>query len=140
MRDRLKVILLSFFLLAGSSFLQEVQAQDQVITNIRDAMKAGSSRELARHFSDMVDLNIKTRLYSFSDDDITKDKTPFVLKQFFDKYPNADYSTVHQGSSEDGISFTIGRYSYDSGKARVWIVLKKTGNEYKVTKFSLEEE
>lgn len=140
MRERLKVVLLLVFFLLAGSMVQQAQAQDQVIMNIRDAMKAGSSRELARHFSEMVDLSISTRLYSFSDNDITRDKTPFILKQFFDKYPNADYSTVHQGSSEDGISFTIGTFTYEGGKARVWIVLKESAGGYKVTKFSLEEE
>lgn len=135
MRDRIKIVLLVFFLMTGSSLLQESYAQTSVITNVRDAIKAGSSRELTRHFNDMVELNIEGKTGTY-----TKEQATFVLKEFFDKYPSSDFQYIHQGASEDGTQYAIGRYSFDTGSFRVFMLVKKVNADYKVKLLNIAEE
>ena len=115
--------------------LQESHAQTSVITNVRDAIKAGSSRELTRNFSDMVELNIEGKTGNY-----TKEQATFVLKEFFDKYPSSDFLYIHQGASDDGTQYAIGRYTHDSGSFRVFMLVKKVNSDYKVKLLNIAEE
>lgn len=135
MRDRFKLILLVILFMAGGSFLQESHAQTSVVTNVRDAIKAGSSRELTRHFNDMVELNIEGKTGNY-----TKEQATFVLKEFFDKYPSSDFQYIHQGASEDGTQYAIGRYSFETGSFRVFMLVKKVNNDFKVKLLNIAEE
>lgn len=123
-------------MLAGSSVHTECAAQSSVITNVRNAIKAGSSRELTKHFNDMVELNIEGKTGNY-----TKEQSTFVLKEFFDKYPSSDFQYIHQGASEDGTQYAIGRYSYDTGSFRVFMLVKQiNGGDYKVKLLNIAEE
>ena len=135
MQHKLKVLLLVFFLISGSGLWLEGQAQTSVITNVRDAIRAGSSRELTRHFNDMVELNIEGKSGTY-----TREQATFVLKEFFDKYPTSDFTYIHQGASEDGTQYAIGRYSFDTGSFRVFMLVKKVNNEFKVKLLNIAEE
>ena len=135
MRTLISTFIVFFFFITGSSLLQESYAQTSVITNVRDAVKAGSSRELTRNFSDMVELNIEGKTGNYS-----KEQATFVLKEFFDKYPTSDFLYIHQGASEDGTQYAIGRYTHDSGSFRVFMLVKKVNNEFKVKLLNIAEE
>ena len=135
MSKKIKIIFVFLFLLTGSAIVQESKAQSSVITNVRDAIKAGSSRELTRNFNDMVELNIEGKTGNY-----TKEQATFVLKEFFDKYPPSDFLYIHQGASEDGTQYAIGRYSHDSGSFRVFMLVKKVNNEFKVKLLNIAEE
>ncbi len=135
MRKNFKIIFVFLLFITGSSLFNESQAQTSVITNVRDAIKAGSSRELTRNFSDMVELNIEGKTGNY-----TKEQATFVLKEFFDKYPTSDFLYIHQGASEDGTQYAIGRYSHDSGSFRVFMLVKKVNSEFKVKLLNIAEE
>lgn len=135
MRERMKAIFLALFIMTAGSLLQETHAQNSVITQVRDAIRAGSSRELTRHFSDMVELNIEGKTGNY-----TKEQATFVLKEFFDKYSTSDFQYIHQGASEDGTQYAIGRYSYDTGSFRVFMLVKKVNSDYKVKLLNIAEE
>lgn len=135
MRKSIKVIFLVLFMMSAGSLLQDIYAQSSVITQVRDAIRAGSSRELTRHFSDMVELNIEGKTGNY-----TKEQATFVLKEFFDKYPSSDFQYIHQGASEDGTQYAIGRYSYDTGSFRVFMLVKKVNSDYKVKLLNIAEE
>lgn len=136
MRTSFKVLVVVFLMLAGSSLYTECAAQSSVITNVRNAIKAGSSRELTRHFNDMVELNIEGKIGNY-----TKEQSTFVLKEFFDKYPSSDFQYIHQGASEDGTQYAIGRYSHDTGSFRVFMLVKQVNSgDYKVKLLNIAEE
>jgi hypothetical protein len=136
MRISIKVFLVVFLIMAGSSLFIECKAQSSVITNVRNAIKTGSSRELTRHFSDMVELNIEGKTGNY-----TKEQATFVLKEFFDKYPSNDFQYIHQGGSEDGTQYAIGRYTHDTGSFRVFMLVKQVNsNDYKVKLLNIAEE
>lgn len=135
MRACIKTILVVFFLVASHGLFQEARAQATVITNVRDAIRAGSARELTRHFNDMVELNIEGKEGNYS-----KEQATFVLKEFFDKHPGSDFTYIHQGASEDGTQYAIGRYAHASGSFRVFMLIKQVSGQYKVKLLNVAEE
>lgn len=111
------------------------RAQDEVINNVRAAIKAGSSRELSRHLNNVVELSINGEKSSYS-----RTQAEFVLKDFFTKYPPRDFQYTHQGSSRDGLKYAIGTYTYDRGTFMIYMVIKQFGGEYRVDIINFSEE
>jgi len=112
-----------------------LRAQDEVINNVRAAIKAGSSRELSRHLNNVVELSINGEKSSYS-----RTQAEFVLKDFFSKYPPRDFQYTHQGSSRDGLKYAIGTYTYDRGTFMIYMVIKQFGGEYRVDIINFSEE
>lgn len=126
------LIVLVFFC---NSFPQPANAQSAVINDLRTALKTGSSRELVKHFNNMVELNFDGDKSNYS-----KSQAEIVLKEFFKKYPSDDFQLIHQGASKQGLTYVIGMYTFESGSFRVLILIKKFNNAYLVDniKFSRE--
>jgi ribosomal protein L3 len=110
-------------------------AQSDVITNVRTAMKTGSSKELSRHFNEMVELNINGNKSSYS-----KTQAEFVLKDFFKNNPPVDFQYVHQGASKEGIKYAIGKYTYNDGSFRVLVLVKQIKGNYLVDLIDFSKE
>jgi len=110
-------------------------AQNEVINNVRDALKTGSSRELSKYLNNTVEISINGEKSSYS-----RNQAEFVLKDFFNKYPSQSFRYVHQGSSKEGIKYTVGTYTYDRGEFRVFMIIKQIGGAYLVDKIDFNEE
>ena len=110
-----------------SSLGIEGMAQNDVINNVRTAMKSGSSKELSQYFGSMVELNFDGEKSSYS-----RSQAEFVLKDFFKKNPPIDFQYIHQGASKQGFKYVIGKYSVSNGSFRIWILFKKDENTYYV--------
>lgn len=135
-----KKIILMFVMVGLAAALaaaHTMQASPGVMNGVRDAIRAGNSRELTRHFSDMVELTILDKSGNY-----TKEQATFVLKEFFDKNPPSSFSFIHQGASGDGTQYAIGRYAYGSGSSyRIFMLVKKgEGNTFKVKLLNIAEE
>ena len=113
----------------------EAKAQSEVINNIRAALKAGSSKEFVKNFNTMVELNFEGEKSNYS-----KSQSELVLKEFFKKYPPTDFQYIHQGSSKQGLTYVIGKYTFESGSFRVWILIKKFGENYLVDSIDFSRE
>ena len=109
--------------------------QSEVINNVRSAIKAGSSKELSKYLGDMISLEIEGVQSNYS-----KTQAEYVLKDFFKKYPPNDFQYVHQGASEGGLKYAIGRYSYDGGSFRVVLRSKNIDGTYKVSSLDFTKE
>jgi len=116
--------LLIVFITAGT---QQARAQDEVISNVRTAIKTGSSRELSQYFGSIVELNFDGEKSSYS-----KSQAEFVLKDFFKKNPPKDFEYIHQGSSKQGFRYVIGNYTIENSSFRIWILFKKDNERYYV--------
>ena len=99
--------------------------QGDVINNVRAALKAGSSKELTKYFNQTVELNFDGEKASYS-----KTQAEFVLKDFFKKYSPVDFQFIHQGASKQGFKYAIGKYTYNNGSFRVWILFKHSDGQY----------
>ena len=117
-------IALTFFLffIAQTAF-----SQSPVINNVRAALKAGSAKELVKNFNNAVELNFDGEKSSYS-----RTQAEFVLKDFFKKYPPSDFEYIHQGSSQQGLTYVIGKYSFEGGSFRVLMYIKKINDSYLV--------
>jgi len=102
-------------------------SQGDVISNVRAALKAGSSKELVKNLYKTTDLDFDGDNSSFG-----KTQAEVVLKDFFKKNPPTDFKIIHQGASKAGSPYVIGQYSCKSGSYRVWIRLKEEGTDYRV--------
>ena len=99
--------------------------QEDVINTARLALKTGSSKELAKYFNKMVELNIDGEKSNYS-----KTQAEFVLRDFFKKFPPTDFQYIHQGASREGLKYAIGRYTYPNGSFRVYMLVKKFDSNY----------
>ncbi len=99
--------------------------QEVVIDNAKTAIKSGSSKELSKYCNRVVEL-------SFDGDKATYSKTQaeFVLRDFFKKYPPTDFEYIHQGASREGLRYAIGKYSFDKGSFRVYMLIKEFGQDF----------
>ncbi|PCH99133.1 MAG: hypothetical protein COB85_00665 [Bacteroidetes bacterium] len=99
------------------------------------AIRAGNAKELAKHFSKNIDLNIPG-----SEGVYSKTQAELIMKEFFSMYKTISFSTLHQGSSKDGAKYTIGNLKTDKGIFRLYYYMKKTSDVYYIHEFSLNEE
>ncbi|MDQ3393467.1 MAG: DUF4783 domain-containing protein [Bacteroidota bacterium] len=124
------IIIFSFLFLNISA-----HAQSDVISNVKTAMKSGSSKELSKYFNDMVELNINGTKTSYS-----KTQAEFVMKDFFKNHPASDFQYVHQGASKEGIKYAIGKYTYNDGSFRVLVLIKQIKGNYLVDLIDFSKE
>ncbi len=122
-------------LLASLSVSFQTKAQQEIINNLRTALKTGSSKELVRNFNNMVELNFEGEKSNYS-----RAQAELVLKEFFKKYPPTDFQFIHQGSSKQGLTYVIGKYTFDDGSYRVWILIKKFQDKYLVDSIDFSRE
>lgn len=127
------------FLIVGFIFCislpVDVSAQSEVINNVRTALKTGSSKELVKSFNAMVELNFEGEKSNYS-----RSQAELVLKEFFKKYPATDFQYIHQGASKQGLTYVIGKYTFENGSFRVWILIKKFEDTYLVDSIDFSRE
>jgi hypothetical protein len=110
-------------------------AQADIFAPMKDALKAGSAKELAKYFNQSVDINLEGEVNTYS-----KAQAEFVLRDFFKKYPSSDFSIEHTGSSKSGLQYAIGSYKSNNDKFNVLIRVKQTANTYLIHEISFVKE
>lgn len=110
-------------------------AQTDVIAQVRETLKAGSSKELAKYLHQNVDVTIEGNLQNYS-----KAQAEFVFRDFFKQHPPSDFSIIHQGSSKGGQPFAIGQYRSGNETFRVFIKVKATTNQQYLHEISFSKE
>jgi hypothetical protein len=112
-----------------------VLGQSDVIGQIRETIKAGSSKELSKYLYQTVDVTIDGKVESFS-----KAQAEFVFRDFFRQHPPAEFSVIHQGSSKGGQPFAIGQYKSGTDVYRVFMKIKSAGNQQLLHEISFSKE
>lgn len=118
----LKQFAVVFSLLLVVVFMSGGQAvaQGSVMDGVKSAMKAGSSKDLSRNFSSVVELTLDGKeATSYSNT-----QAEFVMKNFFSKNAPVDFTYSHQGSSDKGQQYAIGTYSSKAGSYTVLVRMK----------------
>ncbi len=110
-------------------------AQDDVMTNVKVQLKAGSSKGMAQYLNDIVEISIDGEKGNYS-----KTQAEFVLKDFFKKNPPSDYITIHKGASKEGLNYMIGKYSCPGGTYRVYVVVKQFKGNYLIDTIDFSKE
>jgi len=135
MEKSIKFYFLGITLIFSLILNLNAQAQSEVINNMRAALKAGSSKEFVKNFNTMVELNFEGEKSNYS-----KSQAELVLKEFFKKYPPTDFQYIHKGASKQGLTYVIGKYTFENGSFRVWILIKKFEDIYLVDSIDFSRE
>jgi hypothetical protein len=120
-----------FFIL--SSHL--IWAQAEIFEPMKDALKAGNAKELAKYFNQSVDINLEGEVNTYS-----KAQAEFVLREFFKKHPTSDFSIEHTGSSKSGLQYAIGNYKSNNDQFNVLLRVKQAGVVYLIHEISFVKE
>jgi len=108
---------LAFFLF--SLITLTIQAQSDIVNQVKETIKAGSAKELSGFLNQTVDVTIDGTVQSYS-----KAQAEFVFRDFFKQHPPSEFSIIHQGSSKGGQPFAIGQYKSDAETYRVFMKIK----------------
>ncbi|HEX5170731.1 MAG TPA: DUF4783 domain-containing protein [Cyclobacteriaceae bacterium] len=111
------------------------QAQKDVISQVRETIKAGSAKELSKFMNQSVDVMIDEQLQTYS-----KPQAEFVLRDFFKAHPASEFNIIHQGSSKGGQPFAIGLYKSGSDTYRVFMKIKNDGGQQLVHEIRFSKE
>ncbi len=103
---------------------------DGIIT----ALKKGNAGELAKYFSDNVELAL-----SDLDDIYSKNQAELIIKDFFSKHPPTGFNILHKGGKESS-RYAIGNLSTSNGKFRVTILIKIKENISLINQLRIEKE
>jgi hypothetical protein len=111
----------------------DAQGQNEIMDNVRSALKTGSSRELATMFNSDFELLISAKKYD-------KKNGEEAIKSFFQTYPPDNFEYLHKGASKSGsLSYSIGHYESKGKKYRVVLRFKDSGKGYEIHKLELSE-
>ena len=110
-------------------------AQSEVVDNIKIAMKAGSSKELSKYFSNNVDVTIDGDIQPFS-----RTQAEYELRDFFKNHVPDNFTIIHQGASKGGLHFAIGQYVSKSDTFRIFFRIKGTEGKYLIHEITIDKE
>lgn len=124
------VVVLAFCFATQKSF-----AQDAIFDPIRDVIKTGSAKEMAKYLNQNIEINIEGNVNTYS-----KAQAEFVFRDFFKKHPPTSFNVVHKGASKGGQQFAIGRYISDSDSYNVLMLVKEVSGTYLIHEISFVKE
>jgi hypothetical protein len=113
----------------------DVKAQNPIFDPIKDVLKTGSAKEMAKHLNQSIDINMEGNVNTYS-----KTQAEFVFRDFFKKHPPTDFAIVHTGSSKGGLQFAIGRYLSGSDSYSVLMRVKDVSGAYLIHEISFVKE
>jgi hypothetical protein len=116
-------------------FSAQAQTSDEIVNSSKAGLRAGSSKDIATYFSNLVELSLLGEKSSYS-----KSHAEVLLKEFFKKYPPVDFQYIHQGSSKEGLKYAIGKYSYNGGSFRVYLLIKQFSGNYLIDTLEFSKE
>jgi hypothetical protein len=129
-----KYLSIIVFALASLHSIQ-VSAQADIISQVKETIKAGSAKELSKYLNQTVDVTLNDGPQSYS-----KAQAEFVFRDFFKQHPPAEFTLIHQGTSKGGQIFGIGQYKSGSETYRVYMKIKAADNQQLVHEISFAKE
>jgi hypothetical protein len=133
MKSRRYIILFSLsFLIIGFSC---TICRADIFDDIAIAIKSGNSKEVARYFSERVEMKAGD-----NEDIYSKTQAEIILKDFFDKNTPVNFVIKHKGASQKGLSYVIGLFQTSNGSYRTMIRFKQVGNQMLIQELRFEKE
>ena len=119
MRSKTLFAGLLFFTVSIGVFAQSAD----IISQVKETIKAGSAKELSKFLNQNVDVTLEGKVQSYS-----KTQAEFVLRDFFKQHPPNEVNIIHQGSSKGGQTFAIFQYKSGDDTFRLFMKIKGSGN------------
>jgi hypothetical protein len=109
------------FFLVGFLMLNtlNLSAQTDIINQVKETIKAGSAKELAKYLNQTVYITIEGSVETYS-----KAQAEFVLRDFFKQHAPSEVSIIHQGQSKGGQPFAILQYKSGADVYRLFMKIK----------------
>jgi len=126
-----KAFVFAVFLLGNLNLL----AQGDVVSQVKETIKAGSAKELSNYLNQTVDVTIDGKVQSYS-----KAQAEFIFRDFFKQHQPNEFSIIHQGSSKGGQPFAIGQYKSGPDIYRVFMKIKTVNGAQLVHEISFVKE
>lgn len=117
------------------SVVQVFAQVTNVVELVKESIKAGSAKELAKYLNASVDVTIDGKPETYS-----RAQAEFVLRDFFKVNPPSEFNIIHQGQSKGGQPFAIGQYKSGANTFRVWMKIRVAGNQSFVQEISFVKE
>lgn len=114
-----------------------VKAQNDAFAGAKVALKSGNAKELARHFSQNIELIIESENVEM--DKVSQTQAELILRTFFQKNPPKDFVYVHQGASPEGSQYSTGAYQSAGKVYLVYIVVKQSGGRQRIDRIDFRE-
>ncbi len=121
-------------ILLANSLVLVAQEPTRIPGGISIAFKAGNAVELTKYMNSTVELLLLDK-----SDFYKKNVAETVLKDFFVNYPAKDFIIRHQGAKNDA-QYAIGILKTEKGDFRVYLLLKKVGQELLIHLVRIETE
>jgi hypothetical protein len=118
MKLNLTFLLMTFFIISMQLF-----GQSEIIHQVKEVIKTGNAKELAKHLNSSVDITLDGNMQSYN-----KAQAEFVLRDYFKQFPPSEVNIIHQGSSKGGQPFAILQYKSSSDMFRLFIKVKTVNN------------
>ena len=107
---------------------------DSISQEVTEAIRRGSSRDLARHFGSNVDLAIPG-----NDGTYSKAQAELIMRNFFSDNRPDSFTVNHQGASRDGSLYVIGTYETTRNRSyRIYFLIKKVSDNYFIHQLQFE--
>jgi hypothetical protein len=120
MRFKISIAIVLFTIVSLAAITQD---QTKIPAGISLAIKAGNATELSKYMNSTVELLLLDK-----EDFYKKNVAETILKDFFNEYHTKDFIIRHQGARNDA-QYAIGNLETEKGSFRVYILLKKVGQE-----------
>jgi hypothetical protein len=130
----IRYIILSVFTACALVNIDSI-AQTDVVSEVKETIKAGSAKELANYLNPTIDVTIDNTVQTYS-----KAQAEFVFRDFFKQHPATEFNIIHQGSSKGGQPFAIGQYKSGTDTYRVFMKIKTASNKQLVHEISFVKE
>ena len=130
----MKKILIAGLAVWLMTFMQVFAQGSSVVEQVKESIKAGSAKELAKYLNTSVDVTIDGKPDTYS-----KAQAEFVLRDFFKANPPSEFNIIHQGQSKGGQPYAIGQYTSGANTFRVWMKIKVVGNQSLVQEISFDK-
>ena len=125
------IILIAISTTISASFI--FNSQNDIITDIGNAIKSGVAANVSKYFNSTLDLTTPDNEGTYS-----KTQAELILKDFFTKNPPESFTINHSGASNDGSLYSIGTYVSGSESFRTYFLLKKSGTSSLIQKLEFE--
>ncbi len=104
-----------------------------LVDDIAAAIRAGSSKDLAKYFGTTVEI-----ILPGSDGTFSKAQAEMIMKNFFAKSAPVSFVINQKSNSTGGAQFIIGTYKNKTEKLNVYILLKPVSNQLLIQQMHFE--
>ncbi len=105
-----------------------------ITQEVTQAIRRGSSRDLARNFGNNVDLAVPG-----NDGTYSKAHAELIMRNFFSDNRPDSFTINHQGASRDGSLYVIGTFETTGNKSyRTYFLIKKVSDNYFIHQLQFE--